>query len=141
MNQTEILDLVAQSSLRETKHEFEVGDTVDVHTLIQEGNKERLQVFSGVIIAMRGEGINEKNIKEIFTPFFQIEPTLTRKHGGTGLGLSIIKGIIERHGGKIWVESKLGKGSTFYFTLPLTAKITKPTIAKNKINKLKKSKK
>ncbi|MDG2389484.1 MAG: 50S ribosomal protein L19 [Planctomycetaceae bacterium] len=59
MNQTEILDLVAQSSLRETKHEFEVGDTVDVHTLIQEGNKERLQVFSGVIIAMRGEGINE----------------------------------------------------------------------------------
>lgn len=59
MNQKEILDLVAQSSLRETKHEFEVGDTVEVHTLIQEGNKERVQVFAGVIIAMSGEGVNE----------------------------------------------------------------------------------
>ncbi|MBD3672438.1 MAG: 50S ribosomal protein L19 [Planctomycetaceae bacterium] len=59
MNQKEILDLAAQSSLRDDKPEFEVGDTVDVHTLIQEGNKERVQVFSGVVIAMRGEGINE----------------------------------------------------------------------------------
>lgn len=59
MNQKEILDLAAQSSLQDNKPEFEVGDTVDVHTLIQEGNKERVQVFSGVVIAMRGEGINE----------------------------------------------------------------------------------
>ena len=59
MNQKEILDLAAQSSLQDNKPEFEVGDTVDVHTLIQEGNKERVQVFSGVVIATRGEGINE----------------------------------------------------------------------------------
>lgn len=59
MNQQEILNAVAQSSLRDDKPQFEVGDTVDVHTLIQEGNKERVQVFSGVVIAMRGEGINE----------------------------------------------------------------------------------
>jgi len=59
MNQKEILDLAAQSSLQENKPVFEVGDTVDVHTLIQEGNKERVQVFSGVVIAMRSEGINE----------------------------------------------------------------------------------
>jgi len=59
MNQKEILDLAAQSSLREERSKFEVGDTVDVHTLIQEGNKERVQVFSVVFIAMRGEGINE----------------------------------------------------------------------------------
>jgi large subunit ribosomal protein L19 len=59
MNQQEILNHVAQDSLRDDKPQFEVGDTVDVHTLIQEGNKERVQVFSGVVIAMRGEGINE----------------------------------------------------------------------------------
>ena len=59
MNQKEILDLAAQSSLQDNKPEFEVGDTVDVHTLIQEGNKERVQVFSGAVIATRGEGINE----------------------------------------------------------------------------------
>lgn len=59
MNQQEILHHVAQDSLRDDKPTFEVGDTVDVHTLIQEGNKERVQVFSGVVISMRGEGINE----------------------------------------------------------------------------------
>lgn len=59
MNQQEILHQVAQTSLRDDKPQFEVGDTVDVHTLIQEGNKERVQVFSGVVMAMRGEGINE----------------------------------------------------------------------------------
>lgn len=59
MNQQEILNNVAQPSLREDKPQFEVGDTVDVHTLIQEGNKERVQVFSGIVIAMRGDGINE----------------------------------------------------------------------------------
>jgi len=59
MNQQEILNRVAQDSLRDDKPHFEVGDTVDVHTLIQEGNKERVQVFSGVVIGMRGEGVNE----------------------------------------------------------------------------------
>ena len=59
MSQQEILNRVAQSSLREDAPRFEVGDTVDVHTLIQEGNKERVQVFSGIVIAMRGEGVNE----------------------------------------------------------------------------------
>ena len=59
MNQQEILNHVAQGSLRDDKPRFEVGDTVDVHTLIQEGNKERVQVFSGIVIAMRGDGINE----------------------------------------------------------------------------------
>ena len=59
MNQQEILNRVAQDSLRDDKPQFEVGDTVDVHTLIQEGNKERVQVFSGVVIGMRGDGINE----------------------------------------------------------------------------------
>ena len=55
----DILDLVEQSSLREDKPEFEVGDTVDVHTKILEGDKERIQVFSGVVIAMSGAGSRE----------------------------------------------------------------------------------
>lgn len=54
-----LLDLAEQSSLREKKLKFTVGDTVDVHTRILEGNKERIQIFAGVVIAMRGSGINE----------------------------------------------------------------------------------
>ncbi len=54
-----LLDLAEQSSLREDRLNFAVGDTVDVHTRILEGNKERIQVFSGVVIARRGHGTSE----------------------------------------------------------------------------------
>lgn len=54
-----LLDLAEQSSLRENELTFTIGDTVDVHTRILEGNKERIQIFAGVVIAKRGSGINE----------------------------------------------------------------------------------
>lgn len=54
-----IMELVEKASLKEQKPEFEIGDTVDVHTKILEGNKERIQVFSGVVIAMSGSGTRE----------------------------------------------------------------------------------
>ena len=56
---TKLLDLVEQDSLKEEKPEFEVGDTVDVHTRILEGSKERIQVFNGVVIAKSGAGTRE----------------------------------------------------------------------------------
>jgi signal transduction histidine kinase len=63
-----------------------------------------------------GMGIPEDRFQMIFDEFYQVEGG---KHGGTGLGLAIAKRLVEEHGGNIWVESQLGKGSTFYFTLPL----------------------
>ena len=63
-----------------------------------------------------GMGIPEDKLQKIFEEFYQIEGG---KYGGTGLGLAIAKRVIEEHGGKIWVESQLGKGSIFYFTLPI----------------------
>ncbi len=73
-----------------------------------------------VIVKDTGIGINPENIGKLFTPFFQIQSNLSRKYRGTGLGLAISKGIIEAHGGRIWVESKgEGKGSTFIFSLPI----------------------
>ena len=62
-----------------------------------------------------GVGIPKDKIERIFDEFYQVE---TGKHGGTGLGLAITKRLVEEHGGKIWVESQLGKGTTFYFTIP-----------------------
>lgn len=66
-----------------------------------------------------GPGIREEDIPRLFKPFEQLEAMLTKEHGGTGLGLALCKKIIELHDGRIWVESKFGKGSRFIFTLPV----------------------
>jgi signal transduction histidine kinase len=72
-----------------------------------------------VAVTDTGPGIGEKDQENIFEEFRQAQSASTQKKGGTGLGLAIAKRIVELHGGKIWVESEIGKGSTFRFTLPL----------------------
>ncbi len=64
-----------------------------------------------------GTGLPKDSLDKIFRKFYQVDTSTTREKGGSGLGLSICKGIVETHGGKIWVESELGKGATFSFTL------------------------
>ena len=66
-----------------------------------------------------GGGISASDIPKLFAPFTQVDMTTTREKGGTGLGLSIAKAIVEAHGGRIGVDSEVGKGSNFWFTLPL----------------------
>jgi signal transduction histidine kinase len=72
-----------------------------------------------IAVCDTGPGIAAADQTKIFEEFQQADSSITRKKGGTGLGLSIAKRIIEMHGGRIWVESERGKGSTFYFTLPV----------------------
>jgi signal transduction histidine kinase len=72
-----------------------------------------------VAVSDTGPGISEADQEKIFEEFQQADSSSTKQKGGTGLGLSIAKRIIEMHGGRIWVESSLGKGSTFWFTLPV----------------------
>jgi signal transduction histidine kinase/HAMP domain-containing protein len=72
-----------------------------------------------VSVSDTGPGLSEGDQQRIFEEFHQVDASSTRKKGGTGLGLSIAKRIVEMHGGRIWVESTLGKGSTFSFTLPV----------------------
>jgi two-component system phosphate regulon sensor histidine kinase PhoR len=65
-----------------------------------------------------GIGIPKEDIPRIFERFYRVDKGRSQESGGTGLGLSIVKHLVQAHGGSIWVESQIGKGSTFYFTLP-----------------------
>jgi signal transduction histidine kinase len=72
-----------------------------------------------VAVSDTGPGIAAADQQRIFEEFQQADSSSTRQQGGTGLGLAIARKIIELHGGHMWVESSLGKGSTFWFTLPV----------------------
>jgi signal transduction histidine kinase/FixJ family two-component response regulator len=87
--------------------------------------KGKIEIFASgdsgtVTVSVKdyGKGIASRDINRLFQRFAQLDSSTTRKAGGTGLGLVISKGIVEQHGGKIWVESALGEGSTFSFSLP-----------------------
>jgi len=82
-------------------------------TVAQDGELLRYSV------ADTGIGIPPDKIASLFTEFKQTDATIASEYGGTGLGLSISKKFIEMHGGRIWVESELGKGSAFIFEVPL----------------------
>ncbi len=71
-----------------------------------------------VIISDQGEGISVKELPHVFDRFYRIEKSRNKEYGGIGLGLSIAKSNVELHGGRIGVESKLGEGSSFWFTIP-----------------------
>ncbi len=75
------------------------------------------------MIKDNGIGIPKEKQQNLFKQFYQLDTSATRKHGGSGLGLAICKGIVEALEGKIWVDSDAGKGSTFYFTIPLEANL------------------
>jgi signal transduction histidine kinase len=108
---TQCLMNLAGNSLKFTKQgKVEISVTLNGETL-------RWQV------ADTGIGIPKDKIDSLFTEFKQTDATIASEYGGTGLGLSISKKFVEMHGGRIWVESELGKGSAFIFEIPLRAGI------------------
>ncbi|MCS7260974.1 MAG: ATP-binding protein, partial [Anaerolineae bacterium] len=72
-----------------------------------------------ISVSDEGVGIPEHEQERIFEPFSRVDSSLTRQTPGAGLGLFLVKSVVEAHGGRVWVDSRLGRGSTFFFTLPL----------------------
>jgi two-component system phosphate regulon sensor histidine kinase PhoR len=85
---------------------------VDVSARVQDDK------FIEVSVRDDGPGIPGDAKDRVFERFYRIDRARSRDAGGTGLGLSIVKHIVQSHGGEVWIESELGKGSTFFFTLP-----------------------
>jgi PAS domain S-box-containing protein len=100
-----------------------------VHNAIKFTNKGSIKIIGSkqkefILIDIKdtGTGVQNEKMKSLFQKFYQIDPSISRRHGGTGLGLSIAKQLVELHGGKIGIRSKSGKGSTFFFLLPIKQK-------------------
>ncbi|WP_445475668.1 sensor histidine kinase [Methanococcoides methylutens] len=77
-------------------------------------SEDIMQIF----VEDSGIGISTEDQEKLYTPFFQADSSITRHYGGTGLGLTIAKKFVEMHGGELWMESELGKGSRFGFSMP-----------------------
>ncbi|WP_432822337.1 ATP-binding protein [Trichloromonas sp.] len=90
----------------------EQGSTITLGARIEEGQ-------ALLWVKDQGVGIPEQALDQVFDRFFRVDTGNQRKSGGTGLGLALVKEIAEEHKGRAWVESALGKGSTFYLSLPL----------------------
>jgi PAS domain S-box-containing protein len=88
-------------------------------TIIAKQKKEHILIS----LTDSGVGINKDDLKKIFNKFYQAYTGDDRKHEGTGLGLFICRNIIQKHNGKIWTESQVGKGSTFYIEIPYIHKM------------------
>ena len=95
---------------------------ITAHEMVSTTEPEAEKPMVQVSVADNGYGISDQDQKMIFEQFFRSENNQIRESTGTGLGLSITKKLVELQGGKLWFESKLGQGTTFYFTAPTADK-------------------
>lgn len=99
-----------------TNTEDFVNEKTDVMEIECLDNKNTIIFY----VKDNGSGIPQYQLNNLFKKFYQIDSSSKRSHNGSGLGLAICKGIIEGMNGNIWVESDLGQGTCFYFTVPKT---------------------
>jgi two-component system phosphate regulon sensor histidine kinase PhoR len=106
-------------NLLENAVKYSSGRSKEPHVIVSAEESEREPGFVEFRVKDFGPGIASEHLSRIFERFYRVEKARSRATGGTGLGLSIARHLIAQHGGRLWVESILGEGSTFLFTLPV----------------------
>jgi len=125
----QILNNLISNSIKFT----EIGEVL---ISVQKNSTQLDQIELLFSVTDTGIGISSQNMDKIFKSFSQIDGSFTRQYGGSGLGLVISKQLVELMGGKMWVESQAGKGSTFFFTLPFKiGKLQEESGAFNQVTK------
>jgi len=105
---TQVLENLIDNAVKYTPK----GSQIDISAKASDGKVE-------VCVRDNGPGIPEADLPHIFERFYRVDKGRSREKGGTGLGLSIVKHIVQLHGGQVNVESRLGEGTAFFFTLPV----------------------
>lgn len=114
MADAERMNRVVSNLLHNALKYSDPGDTIRIAAYAESDAATEVVV----LIHDTGTGIAAEDLDRIFERFYKSDRARTRSRGGTGLGLAIAKHLVEAHGGRIWVKSKEGKGSTFFFTIP-----------------------
>jgi signal transduction histidine kinase len=104
----QVLDNLLDNSIKYSQQGSEI--------IVEAWRKDKELVIS---VADQGIGIPAEEFDKVFDRMYRIEQRLSQDPGGMGLGLSLCKALVEGHGGRIWVESEVGRGSTFYFSIPI----------------------
>jgi signal transduction histidine kinase len=110
----QVIGNLLSNAIRHTPEGGQITVSVKPSEVVTEPAKNSLIVS----VADTGEGIPADNLPHIFERFYRVETSRSRSEGGAGLGLAIVKQMVEAHGGRVWVQSMAGEGSTFYFSLP-----------------------
>lgn len=104
----QVLHNLLQNAIRYTP----AGGHIEVKAVTTDHHQAEISISDS------GTGIDKADLPYVFDHFYKADKSRQRYHGGAGIGLALVKKYVELHGGRVWVESEAGKGSTFYFTLP-----------------------